>query len=167
MVSFYRLDPTETNLSKREHKERMRQLLLAQRWAALATLNGEHQPEASMVAYVVNESLSEVYLHLSTLAGHTRNLARQPRASLVITECDQGDNSDPQQLARASLSGSTSVIEYGSEGYDKARRHYLERLPDAEPLFDFADFRLFRFSIARLRFVGGFAQAYSYTPAEL
>ena len=158
--------PMEVALSKREEKECVRHLLGAQRWAALASLGADGRPEASMVAYAMNDSLSEAYLHLSMLAGHTRNLLHEPRASLVVSACDDGVM-DPQQLARVSLSGQVSVIEPGSEGYEKARQSYLARLPDAEPLFDFADFRLFLFHIAKLRFVGGFAQAHNYRPGEL
>lgn len=119
-----------------------------------------------MVAYVMSDDLSEAYLHLSTLAGHTRNLAKHPQASLVISECDQ-QRQDPQQLARATLSGTVFVMEPSNQAYAHARQHYLERLPDAEPLFDFADFRLFRLRINKIRYVGGFARAFSYSPVEL
>jgi putative heme iron utilization protein len=153
-------------VSKTEHLPRLRQLLQQQRWAALATLDGEQRPEASMVAYVLDEERGAVYLHLSTLAGHTRNLARNPQASLVISECDKG-HGDPQQLARASLFGQITVITREEEGYETAKQRYLQRLADAAPLFDFGDFRLFRFHIERIRFVGGFAQAHSYRPEAL
>jgi putative heme iron utilization protein len=149
-----------------EHLQQLRQLLNEQRWAALATLGDEQQPEASMVAYVLDKAEGVAYLHLSELAGHTRNLLRHPRASLVISECDQGDD-DPQRLARVSLSGRVVRLEKGAAGYEEAKRQYLNRLPDAGPLFDFADFQLYRFVMERARFVGGFAQAYSYRPEEL
>lgn len=153
-------------MSKREQLPRLQQLLRQQRWAALATLNADALPEASMVAYALNETAGEIYLHLSTLAGHTRNLVQQPRASLVISENDEGMG-DPQQLARATLSGHVSVFEQDADGYENARQHYLAHLPSSHPLFDFGDFRLFKFCIEKIRFVGGFAQAHSYRPEEL
>jgi len=153
-------------VSKEEHLPRLQQLLREQRWAALATLGGEQQPEASMVAYVLNAARGEAYLHLSELASHTRNLLRHPQVSLVVSECDK-QNGDPQQLARVSLMGRVSVFERDAEGYTEARQQYLQRLPDAEPLFGFSDFRLFRFHLETIRFVGGFAQAHSYRPEEL
>lgn len=119
-----------------------------------------------MVAYAMSDDLSEAYLHLSTLAGHTRNLAKHPQASLVISECDL-QRQDPQQLARATLSGTVYVMEPSNQTYAHARQRYLEQLPDAEPLFDFADFRLFRLRISKIRYVGGFARAFSYSPGEL
>lgn len=153
-------------MSKREQLPRLRQLVHQQRWAALATLGAESRPEASMVAYVLDEAEGEIYLHLSTLAGHTRNLAEQPRASLVISQNDDGTG-DPQQLPRATLAGYVTVLEREMKGYKNAKQQYLERLPEAAPLFDFGDFRLFCFHIEKIRFVGGFARAHSYGPEEL
>lgn len=119
-----------------------------------------------MVAYALNEEAAELYLHLSSLAGHTRNLERHPHASLVISQADDGTG-DPQQLSRATLTGTVTLFDRESDGYDSARRRYLERLPDAEPLFSFGDFRLLRFRIEKIRFVGGFAQAHNYRPQDL
>jgi putative heme iron utilization protein len=165
-VFTFAIEHDEGPVSKREHLPRLRQLLRTHRWAALATLGDEAQPEASMVAYALNEERGEIYMHLSGLASHSNNLRRHPRASLVVAECDGGDN-DPQQLARASLFGIVELVEKGSARYEEARQRYLARLPDAEPLFEFADFQLFSFAIERIRFVGGFAQAHSYQAAEL
>jgi len=119
-----------------------------------------------MVAYTLNEAKGEVYLHLSSLAGHTRNLALHPHASLVISQNDEGAG-DPQQLPRATLAGYVTVFEREMTGYEEAKQRYLERLPDAAPLFEFGDFRLLRFHIEKIRFVGGFAQAHNYRPEEL
>lgn len=153
-------------MSRTEQLERLRKLLQQHRWAALATIDKEKQPEGSMVAYAFSEDFSEIYLHLSELAAHTRNLQRQPQASLIISECDRGD-SDPQQLSRAILAGTVTRMEAAGDDFEKARRQYLSRLPDAEPLFSFGDFRLFCFRPEKIRFVGGFAQAYNIRPDEL
>ena len=153
-------------MAKSEQLPRLIALLREHRWAAMATIGDEGRAEASMVAYVLDEKLNAVYLHLSQLAAHSRNLQGHPDASLVISETDTGEG-DPQQLARATLYGRASLLLQGEQGYEEARRCYLQRLPTAEPLFDFADFRLYRFAIHKARFVGGFAQAHSYTVDEL
>lgn len=153
-------------MSRDEQLVRLRELVLQHRWAALATLDKEGQPDGSMVAYVFNDDMSEVYLHLSELAAHTRNLQQHPQASLIISECDNGE-SDPQQLSRAIVTGKVSRMEPTENAYDTARRLYLSRLPDAEPLFSFGDFRLYCFRPGKIRFVGGFAQAYTIRPDEL
>lgn len=153
-------------MAKTEQLPRLIALLNYQRWAALATNDKEGKPEASMVAYALDEQRAALYLHLSQLASHSRNLQHQPDASLVISEPDSGVG-DPQQLARVTLSGRVTPLQRDEPTYEEARRCYLQRLPTAVQLFDFADFCLFRFTIARARFVGGFAQAHSYDPSDL
>lgn len=149
-----------------EHLNSLRELLARHRWAALATVGRQQSPEASMVAYVMSERLDEVYLHLSELAAHTRHLQQHPQASLVVSDCDDGQG-DPQQLARASLFGSAECVAPDSPAYAAIRARYLARLPDAEPRFSFADFRLFRLRLEKIRFVGGFARASTFTPKQL
>lgn len=152
-------------VSREESLQQLRSLLAEQRWAALATSGNEGEPEASMVAYVLTEDGAGLYLHLSELAAHTRNLMRSAQASLAVSEKDSGG--DPQQLQRATLFGHVEALERDSEAYATARERYLARLPDAAMLFDFSDFHLFRMEITRVRFTGGFAQAYSYEGSEL
>jgi putative heme iron utilization protein len=84
----------------------------------------------------------------------------------VIGECDEGSG-DPQRLARLSLRGYGGVITPDDAAYVAARQCYLQRLPDAEQRFGFADFMLFRFAIESARFVGGFGQAHSYRGEEI
>jgi heme iron utilization protein len=151
---------------KNEQLPQLRALIRQQRWAALSTVDGKGEPQASMVAYAFNEKAGELYLHLSTLAEHTRNLLEHPLASLVISEPDDG-RADPQELARVGLNGSLSVIEKTDPGYGEAKACYLTRLPNAAPRFDFSDFSLFRLRVEKVRYVGGFARAFSYRGSEL
>ncbi len=140
-------------------------LIRASRWAALATLH-ESAPFASMVAYAPEADFSGFLLHLSRLAPHTRNLLADPRASLVISEPDTGGD-DPQTLARISVQGSVIELTRGSAEYRNARERYLEHLPEAEQLFGFGDFMLFRLLPADARYTGGFARAYTLSRAQL
>ncbi|HXH04786.1 MAG TPA: pyridoxamine 5'-phosphate oxidase family protein, partial [Candidatus Competibacteraceae bacterium] len=137
---------------------RLLALLGAHRWAALATL-GRNGPEASWVAYAL-EPGGGVLLHLSRLAAHTRNLLREPRASLAVSEPERPGH-DPQQLARVTLFGQVAPIPREAAQYPVLRQCYLARLPEAEPLFGFGDFHLFLLLPERARFVGGFAQAHT------
>lgn len=152
-------------MSKREQLPQLQSLLTQQRWAALATVDTACTPLASMVGYAMSETLDSATLHLSHLAAHTRNLLATPRAALVISAHDDGTG-DPQQLPRATLQGRVEVIERESEMYHALRERYLQRLPDAAPLFDFPDFMLFRLAVEEIRFVGGFAQAFTYREQE-
>ncbi len=152
--------------SKSEHIPLLKQLLTKHRWAALATLDRHGYPEGAMVALVMDEGLSEGYLHLSQLASHTRNLLERPQVALTISEADRGEG-DPQQLARLSLQGEVRRLAPEDASYPTARARYLATLPDAEMRFGFGDFQLFAFRWHSARLVGGFGRAYSFRPQDL
>jgi putative heme iron utilization protein len=82
--------------------EEARTLVAATNVAALATLTDEGDPWASLVTYGTRDDGAPV-LCLSHLAEHGRNLARDGRASLVITQVDSPP--DPLAAARVTLAG--------------------------------------------------------------
>jgi len=144
--------------------QEIKALLRRRRWAALAVLDGDGAPAASMVAYAFDEATEGLILHLSRLAAHTRQILAQPRIALVVGDPDCATDqavSDPQLLARVSLNGLIHPIDRASADYMAARAAYLARLPTAEQLFALGDFQLFRFRPESLRFVGGFGRAHT------
>jgi len=153
-------------MGRSDELEGLGRLLRGQRWAALATVGEDGTPLASMVAYCPADDLGSVTLHLSRLAAHTGNLLARPQISLVVTEPDDGRD-DPQTLARATLAGEVSAIPRDAADFPALRAGYIARLPESEPLFDFPDFILFRLTVNEARFVGGFARAFTYGPADL
>lgn len=148
-------------------RQRLLHLLTHHRWAALATADSNTTPMASMVGYVMGQNASVIYLHLSQLAAHTGNLLANGKAALVISESDINTTTDPQELARVSLQGRCVVVTRNGGEYSTAKAHYLQRLPASERLFDFPDFVMFRLEVESARFVGGFAQARSFSREEL
>lgn len=140
-------------------------LLREQRWAALATVH-QNRPQASMVAYAYDAADHSLLLHLSRLADHTRNLLASPHASLVVSAPDDGEG-DPQTLARVSLHGRCVALDKTGPGYAAARAAYTQRLPEAERLFEFGDFVLFRLLPQGARYIGGFARAHSLGREDL
>jgi putative heme iron utilization protein len=146
---------------------RLLHLLQQRRWAALATADVGGSPMASMAGYVMGDNASVIYLHLSRLAAHTGNLLASGLAALVVSEEDTGHTVDPQELARVTLQGRCVVVTRDSMEYRAAKQRYLQRLPAAERLFDFPDFMMFRLDVESARFVGGFAQARSFSRDEL
>ena len=135
------------------------QLLMSDRWAALATL-GDDGPAASMVAYAPVPDLSSLLLFLSGLAEHTRNLLAEPRTALVVSATDR-TGGDPQALARVTVKGKARVVERSSPEFEDRWRTYVRRLPDAAPRLALGDFLLFRVDLSEARYVGGFAQAFT------
>ncbi|QQS53425.1 MAG: pyridoxamine 5'-phosphate oxidase family protein [Candidatus Competibacteraceae bacterium] len=134
-------------------------LIRDRRWAVLAT-QGPDGPDASWVTYVPEPDYSGFLLHLSTLSAHTRNLLAHPRAGLAISEPER-DDEDPQTLARVTVQGEIAIIPRDRPDYRSAALRYQERLPDAVPRFEFGDFLLLRLTPVRIRFIGGFARAYT------
>ncbi len=146
--------------------ERGRTLLAASRTGALATvaLDGGF-PFGSLVAYAV-DGAGRPLLCLSDLAEHSRNLAVDPRASLMVSQdasgtatgshsLSPGGAGDPLALARVTVLG--SVVELRDDERSAALDAYRERHPDAfYAAFD--DFRLYRLDVASVRYVGGFGR---------
>jgi putative heme iron utilization protein len=132
--------------------ERGRTLLAAARTGALATVALEGGfPFGSLVAYAV-DGAGRPLLCLSDLAEHSRNLAGDPRASLLVATTGDGD---PLALARVTVLG--SVVELHDDERAAALDAYRRRHPDAfYAAFD--DFRLYRLDVASIRYVGGFGR---------
>ena len=97
---------------------------------------------------------------LSTLSGHTKALAADPRCALMVSGKPSEEN--PQTSPRLALSGRAALI-----GGAEAREAYLAKHPYAALYIDFTDFGLWRIEVERARFIGGFARAASLDPTRL
>ncbi len=131
-------------------------LMKKERWAALGTIDEDGSPYVSAAAFALTSS--GLLLHLSELATHTRNLMRDPRSSLLVSEPDLG-GVDPQELARFTLMGQTEEITREAEGFAAAVESYGRRFPEAALRFGFGDFHLFRFVPNKGNYVCGFGKA--------
>lgn len=135
------------------------------RVASLATLRDD-APQVSMVAYVTNDDFSLYHIFVSRLAQHTVDMQKDKRVALLIAEPDD-TREDPQTLARVSIRGTAEIVQNGEPGYTPLRDQYLARFPQAEQLFQLADFNFWRIKPKGGRFVAGFAKAYNITPETL
>ena len=119
--------------------------------AALATHSTtiEGYPFATAVPFVADAHHRPVFL-LSGLAEHTRNLAANPRASLMIMK-SLGEG----EMTRVSLIGEVQPIEADPLLVSR----YLRYHPHAERFLRLGDFRFHRFEPIRVLTVGGFAKA--------
>ncbi len=134
--------------------EEARTLLAATNVAALATLTATGDPWASLVTYGALEDGSPV-MCLSHLAEHGRNLAGDPRASLLINEPDR--RADPLGAARVTLAGLAERVEHAPE-LECARSAHVSAVPAAELYVDFSDFSLWILRVQRVRWVGGYGR---------
>ncbi len=140
-----------------------RSLLREARSAALATLGPDGHPSASLVGLATDIGGTPVIL-ISGLAGHTANIASDPRASLLISP---GGKGDPLAHARITLKVRARAIERESDEGARIRRRYLARQPKSALYADFPDFSFFALDIEGASLNGGFARAFAPTPADL
>lgn len=129
-----------------------RALLRSGLTATLATVGADGAPYASFIGYATRLDGSPIFL-VSGLSAHTRNLAKEPRFSLLIAEPPKAEG-DPMDSARLTLSGRAERSD------DPAlRARYLRRHPKAELYAGLADFRILVATVTDAHIVGGFGRA--------
>lgn len=140
-------------------RQAARRLLRDARSGALATLMpGSGDPYCSLVN-VATAADGAPLLLLSRLAVHSRNLAADSRASLLLDERKAGD---PLEGARVSFAG--RLVPSADAG---ERRRYLARQPEAEMFAGFADFSVYRMQLAGAHLVAGFGRIVDLAAADL
>jgi heme iron utilization protein len=133
-------------------------LLQTTRVGMLATI-GDTFPLASAIPFLPLKGWTELILHISTLAAHTRNLLHDPRLSLLVMEPDDPQK-NPLALKRLSLQGTADPIDPQSPTCDMLARHFTDRFPDAAITMALADFQFWRLDLQTAQFIAGFGRAY-------
>lgn len=128
--------------------------------AALATSDAASgRPHASLVTVATEPDGTPLCL-ISTLAQHTRNLQRDPRACLLFDGTD--GLGDPLEGGRVSVFGRAETADD-----ETARRRFLARHPSAEVYVDFSDFAFYRLAVEGAHYVGGFGRIHDLAPEDL
>lgn len=137
-----------------------RALLRSGLTAMLATVGADGAPYASFIGYATRLDGAPIFL-FSGLSAHTRNLAKDPRFSLLIAEPQKAEG-DPMDSARLTLSGRAERAD------DPAlRARYLRRHPKAELYAALADFRILAATVTDAHIVGGFGRARGLAVADV
>ena len=133
--------------------EQARTLMHVGRVGTLATLSERRPgwPFGSVMPYGLDDQGRPTFL-ISSLAMHTRNLQRDPRASLLVAA--QEASEDPLGSARLTLLG--TVAEVPDADLTAVREGYLQRHPQSEMWVDFGDFGFYRMEVTEPYYVGGF-----------
>lgn len=141
----------------------IRGLLRAADRATLATtLAGgpsRGSPYASLVLLAVDHDAAPLLL-VSTLAEHTRNLAADPRAALLVD--GTAGLEEPLTGARATLVG-----RFVRDDDPGRRARYLRRHPSAAGYAGFGDFAVWRMQVERAHIVAGFGRIHWVEAADL
>lgn len=143
----------------------LRELLQTQQLAALGTLH-QGEPFVSMVPYASLADGSAFVIHVSQLAGHTKDMVLHSGVSLMVV-APHSSGVSAQATARVTIQGQARQCPESDAAHEQAKAAYLARFPQSADMFDFADFSLFLIQPSAVRFVGGFAQARSVSPATL
>ena len=125
--------------------------------ASLDTPGGA--PYASLITLATDPAGAPIFL-ISTLARHTRNLAADPRGSILIDET--GDGADPLQGARLTLSGRAEKVTR-----EAVRSRFLSRQVQAEFYAGFPDFSFWRLALDSAHYIGGFGRIVDLEPSDL
>jgi len=134
------------------HAERARTLVAGIPTGTLCTLALEPDgyPYGSFVT-VAFDNGNPVFL-ISALAEHTKNLERDPRASLLVAESGAAD---PLANGRVTMLGPCARVE-GDGG--SARAAFLTVHPNAAYYADFRDFAFWRLRVQSIRYIGGYGR---------
>ena len=138
----------------------VKRLMRLARTGALATLEAKGGAPLTTLLGVASDFDGAPLFLMSTLSRHTRNLAGDPRASLLLT--GPHERGDPLNQPRVTLGG---VVERCAA--PRAKLRYLQRNPKAGLYAGFADFALYQLRIDDVHFNGGFGRAAPLAAVEV
>ena len=116
-------------------------------------------PFGSVAPFVLDQDCQPVIL-ISDIAEHTKNIAKNPKVSLVVFAGDE----DLQANARLTLIG--NAIKTNKDDAN-LRARYLRYLPQAASYFDMHDFSFYRIEITQVRYIAGFGKMGWMTGSDL
>jgi putative heme iron utilization protein len=142
-----------------------RRLLRAADRASLATsitgrepVGTESWPYASLVLLACDHDAAPLLL-MSDLAEHSKNIAAEGRAALLVD--GTAGRVDPLTGPRVTLLGTVDKTED-----PRLKARFVARHPSAALYADFADFHLYRVTVARAHFVAGFGRIHWIEAAD-
>ena len=139
----------DVNIPTPTHAERARTLVAQISTGTLCTLalEPEGYPYGSFVTVAFDDG-NPIFL-ISGLAEHTKNLERDPRASLLVAE---GGSADPLANGRVTILGPCTRVE---EDCGSARAAFFAAHPNSSYYADFRDFAFWKLHVDYIRYIGG------------
>ena len=142
------------------HAERARTLVAQISTGTLCTLalEPEGYPYGSFVTVALDNG-NPIFL-ISKLAEHTKNLERDPRASLLVAE---RGSADPLANGRVTMLGPCTRVE-GDRG--SARAAFFAAHPNSTYYAGFRDFAFWKLHVDHVRYIGGYGRMSWISKAE-
>ena len=148
-----------TRLTDDEVYEKMQQIIGQQTSVHIATATPSGQPEASYAPFIATDS--GVYLYLSQLAAHSRNLQKNPKLSLLFIEPEH-EAADCFARRRVTWTCELETIQRETEQWQKVMNQFEAKHGGTVQLIrQLADFTLYFCRPVKANVVLGFAQAYT------
>lgn len=143
----------DVDVPRPSHAERVRTLLAAHGTGTLGTLalDPAGHPYGTFVTYAMHGARPTFLI--SKLAEHTKNLAADARASLLVHESGK---TDPLANARVTLLGRVHRVPRTEAA--ELREAFLAAHPYAASFVDYADFDFHALEVESLRYIGGYGR---------
>ena len=145
-------------------KSTAKNLLRAVRAGALATIDRNTGHPFGSLVNVATDSDGSPLILISRLSSHTANLEADGRASVLLATAGKGD---PLAHPRLTVLGRFAKIPRNAADEARSRRRFLARHPKAELYAGFADFALWRMTVASAHLNAGFARAADLTATDV
>jgi putative heme iron utilization protein len=140
-----------------------KRLLRAIKVGALATIDRAGGfPIATLTTIATDHDGSPILL-MSQLSAHTRNLAADTRASVLLA---QGGKGDPLAHPRVTIVGRL-VKQTDPAARERLKARFLRRNPKSALYADFGDFAFWRMTVEAAHLNGGFAKAADFDAPEV
>jgi putative heme iron utilization protein len=128
----------------------------------IATLSSDYKgtPFGTPAPYAL-DSEGRPVIFLSNLAIHTKNLAKNPKCSIMVLK---EDKEDPFNSARVTFIG--KIVKVGKDERAAYKKLFLAKQKAAEDFIDFGDFNFYRLEIESIFYVGGFGDIQWIEPKD-
>jgi heme iron utilization protein len=141
-------------------KDEIKAVLARAKMGTLSVIDFETGGPFGALVNVATNGVGQPLFLFSTLARHTKCLAADPRASLLIAELPS--EGDPLVGFRATIVGQAERL-LG----DHLRALYIAKHPYAETYIDFGDFGFWCLKPEKVFVVGGFGRIQAFDASEI
>jgi hypothetical protein len=146
----------------------LERLLDAGRVATLAYLDDGGAPATSLVPFVATRGPRRLHLLVSDLAAHTRALAADPRASLLVHDPPSADRpGGDHAVPRVAIRARAAFLARDEAEARGATAAYRAKYEAADMLLGLGDFRFVELVPERASLVLGFGRAFEVRGPEL
>lgn len=125
----------------------------------ISTVSAQAIPNASYAPFIMDDS-KNIYIYVSGLSTHTKNLYANPHVSVLFIE-DEAKSNLIFARRRLSFDCTATLIERETDNWNQIVEQFQGRFGEiVEVLRGLSDFRIFRLTPSEGRFVVGFGGAY-------